>query len=157
MAAPTQPTRREEILAAAAELFARHGFHGVGIDDIGAAVGISGPALYRHFSSKDAILGEMLVSISKSLLEGGSGRVAAAETSSEALSELVSFHTDFAMTNPALITVQERDLGNLRDTDRGADVVDAHAVETVPCEEFRGGGEDLLASGWHRLMVAAAG
>lgn len=118
MAGPTQPTRREEILAAAAELFARHGFHGVGIDDIGAAVGISGPALYRHFSSKDAILGEMLVSISKSLLEGGSGRVAAAETSSDALNELVSFHTDFAMANPALITVQERDLANLRDTDR---------------------------------------
>ncbi|MGH3950933.1 MAG: helix-turn-helix domain-containing protein, partial [Pseudonocardiaceae bacterium] len=55
-----KPSRREQILAAAAELFAQHGFHGVGIDDIGAAVGISGPALYRHFRSKDAMLGEML-------------------------------------------------------------------------------------------------
>ena len=53
---PATPTRREQILAAAAELFARHGFHGVGIDDIGSAVGISGPALYRHFRSKDAML-----------------------------------------------------------------------------------------------------
>jgi AcrR family transcriptional regulator len=114
----TNPTRREEIIAAAAELFARHGFHGVGIDDIGAAVGISGPALYRHFSSKDAILGEMLTSISKGLLEGGSARVAAAGSREEALAELVAFHTDFAMSNPALITVQERDLANLRDADR---------------------------------------
>lgn len=114
----TAPSRREEILAAAGELFARHGFHGVGIDDIGAAVGISGPALYRHFSSKDAILGEMLTSISKGLLAGGSARVAAATSPEQALSELVSFHTDFAMTNPALITVHERDLGNLRDADR---------------------------------------
>ena len=47
------PSRREQILAAAAELFARHGFHGVGINDIGAAVGISGLALYRHFRSKE--------------------------------------------------------------------------------------------------------
>lgn len=117
-------TRRDEILAAAAELFARHGFHGVGIDDIGAAVGISGPALYRHFSSKDALLGEMLTSISKDLLEGGSARAAAAETPAEALRELVAFQTDFALTHPALITVHERDLGNLRDADR-------HEVRTL--------------------------
>lgn len=111
-------SRREQILAAAAELFARHGFHGVGIDDIGAAVGISGPALYRHFRGKDAILGEMLTGISKHLLEGGTARAAAAVSADEALAGLVAFHTDFALDNPALITVQERNLGNLRDTDR---------------------------------------
>lgn len=114
----TNPSRREQILAAAAELFARHGFHGVGIDDIGAAVGISGPGLYRHFSSKDAILGEMLTSISRRLFDGGLARAKAAATPTEALSELVAFHTDFALENPALITVQERNLGNLRDSDR---------------------------------------
>lgn len=112
------PSRRDQILAAAAELFARHGFHGVGIDDIGAAVGISGPALYRHFSSKDAMLGEMLTSISKDLLESGTARANSATTPEEALSELVAFQTDFALTKPALITVQERNLGNLRDSDR---------------------------------------
>ncbi|WP_317493310.1 TetR/AcrR family transcriptional regulator [Haloechinothrix sp. LS1_15] len=111
-------TRREQILDAAAELFATHGFHGVGIDDIGAAVGISGPALYRHFRSKDAMLGEMLVSISEGLLEGGRDRAAAAADPSKVLSELVVFHTNFALENPALITVQERNLGNLRDEDR---------------------------------------
>ena len=75
-----KPSRRDQILTAAAELFARHGFHGVGIDDIGAAVGISGPALYRHFRSKDAMLGEMLTSISERLLDGGQARVDAATT-----------------------------------------------------------------------------
>ena len=70
-----KPTRREQILSAAAELFARYGFHGVGIDDIGAAVGISGPALYRHFRSKDAMLAEMLTGISERLLVGGRQRV----------------------------------------------------------------------------------
>lgn len=49
-------TRRDEILDAAAELFARRGYAGVGVDDIGAAVGITGPSVYRHFSSKLAIL-----------------------------------------------------------------------------------------------------
>src|SRR5262245_49440755 len=115
---PGKQRRREQILAAAAELFARHGFHGVGIDDIGSAVGISGPALYRHFRSKDAMLGEMLTSISEVLLEGGQARVTRPGTAEEILGELVSFQVDFALDNPALITVQERNLGNLTDPDR---------------------------------------
>ncbi|MFC5290158.1 TetR/AcrR family transcriptional regulator [Actinokineospora guangxiensis] len=123
------PSRREQILAAAAELFARHGFHGVGIDDIGSAVGISGPALYRHFRSKDAMLGEMLTGISEVLLAGGQNRIGqnhigqnhAGQNHAGApgtLAELVRFHVDFALDNPALITVQERNLGNLTDPDR---------------------------------------
>ncbi|WP_124708905.1 TetR/AcrR family transcriptional regulator [Gordonia insulae] len=50
------PTRRDEILDAAAALFAVRGYAGVGVDDIGAAVGITGPSVYKHFSSKLAIL-----------------------------------------------------------------------------------------------------
>jgi AcrR family transcriptional regulator len=111
-------TRREQILAAAAELFARHGFHGVGINDIGAAVGVSGPALYRHFRSKDAVLGEMLTSISELLLGGAQQRVQAETTPGGAIRALIRWQVDFALGNPALITVQERDLGNLADADR---------------------------------------
>jgi AcrR family transcriptional regulator len=108
--------RREQILTAAAELFAKQGFHGVGIDEIGAAVGISGPALYRHFRSKDSMLGEMLTSISDHLLAGGTNRVAAQV--GDPLPALVRFQVDFALDHPALITVQERSLGNLVDADR---------------------------------------
>jgi AcrR family transcriptional regulator len=111
------PNRRDQILAAAAELFARHGFHGVGIDEIGAAVGVSGPALYRHFRSKDAMLGEMLTSISENLLAGGQERRDANEPA-DVLGELIRFQVDFALDNPALITVQERNLGNLTEPDR---------------------------------------
>ncbi|MXP21900.1 TetR family transcriptional regulator [Gordonia sp. HNM0687] len=50
------PTRRDEILDAAAALFAERGYSGVGVDDIGGAVGITGPSVYKHFSSKLAIL-----------------------------------------------------------------------------------------------------
>jgi AcrR family transcriptional regulator len=48
-------------------MFAERGFHGVSIDDLGAELGVSGPALYRYFESKDAILSEMLVDISERL------------------------------------------------------------------------------------------
>jgi AcrR family transcriptional regulator len=111
-------TRREQILAAAAELFARHGFHGVGIDDIGAAVGISGPALYRHFRSKDAMLGEMLTSISEYLLTDGQATLTANPAPERALPALVRFHVTFALDNPALITVHESSLANLSEPER---------------------------------------
>jgi AcrR family transcriptional regulator len=113
-----KPTRREQILAAAAELFARRGFHGVSIDDIGAAVGISGPALYRHFRSKDAMLGEMLTSISEYLLTGAQRTMDTNTEPDRALPELIRFQVDFALDNPALITVQERSLAILTDPDR---------------------------------------
>ncbi|MGI8308826.1 SACE_7040 family transcriptional regulator [Saccharopolyspora hattusasensis] len=113
-----KPSRREQILTAAAEKFARFGFHGVGIDDIGAAVGISGPALYRHFRSKDAMLAELLTGISDRLLLGGQDRVGAAADARDALDRLVRWHVEFALSNPALITVHMRDLDSLADADR---------------------------------------
>jgi AcrR family transcriptional regulator len=48
--------RRERILAEAARLFHHQGFHQTGIDEIGAAVGITGPGVYRHFESKQHLL-----------------------------------------------------------------------------------------------------
>src|ERR1700759_5524226 len=102
--------RREQILAAAAALFARRGFHGVTIDDIGAAVGISGPGLYRHFPGKEAVLAQMLVGISERLLAEGSRRVVAAPDAAAALDALLHWHSDFALSQPDLITVQNREL-----------------------------------------------
>ncbi|SDJ83336.1 transcriptional regulator, TetR family [Actinopolyspora mzabensis] len=111
-------SRREQLLSAAAELFARYGFHGVGIDDIGAAVGISGPALYRHFRGKDAMLGEMLTGISERLLHGGRARTVDTPDPLAALEALVAWHVEFALTNSALITVHLRDLDSLAEPDR---------------------------------------
>jgi len=78
-------TRREEILDAAARLFAERGYHGVSIDDIGSAVGMSGPGIYRHFAGKEDVLSQMLLRISHELLEEGSRRVVAAASASDAL------------------------------------------------------------------------
>jgi AcrR family transcriptional regulator len=44
--------RREQILAAATEAFARSGFSATGLDDIAAEAGITRVVLYRHFESK---------------------------------------------------------------------------------------------------------
>ncbi|MGW1812842.1 SACE_7040 family transcriptional regulator [Streptomyces sp. NPDC002125] len=117
------PTRREQILREAARLFAERGFHGVGVDEIGAAVGISGPGLYRHFPGKDAMLAELLVGISERLLAGGRLRVTEGGDSGggspeELLDALIEGHIDFALDDRPLITLHDRELDRLRDTDR---------------------------------------
>jgi AcrR family transcriptional regulator len=108
--------RRAQIRDVAARLFATSGFHGVSIEDIGGACGISGPAVYRHYISKDALLADLLVGISEHLLRGG--QAAAAEGPDALLERLVAFHLDFSVGNPDLIRVHDRDLANLGDEPR---------------------------------------
>ncbi len=118
--APTRNrgNRRAEILAAAASLFAARGFHGVSIEDIGGAVGISGPALYRHFSGKEALLAEMLLDISYRLRESAVAVVTTASGPSETLDALLHVQITFALEQPALITVHDRELGNVPERER---------------------------------------
>lgn len=111
-------SRREEILDAAAVLFAARGFHGVPIEEIGRAVGISGPGLYRHFPSKESVLAQMLVGVSERLVAGGLERVRRSPDAAEALGALLSGHIAFALSEPALITVHDRELGNVPEPHR---------------------------------------
>ncbi len=110
--------RRQQILDIAAELFAARGFHGVSVADLGAACGISGPALYKHFPAKDALLAEMLISISQTLLDEGRDRVGLADSPAAAVAGLVEWHIEFALSHPALIVVQDRDWSSLPDQAR---------------------------------------
>ncbi|MBO3747890.1 TetR family transcriptional regulator [Streptosporangiaceae bacterium NEAU-GS5] len=109
MAVPTR-NRRAEILDAAARLFAARGFHGVSIEDIGSAVGFSGPALYRHFAGKEALLTEMLLDISGRLHEQGARLATEATGPEQALDALLRGHIAFALAHPELIRVHEREL-----------------------------------------------
>src|SRR5262245_4393598 len=65
--------RKAQILATAAAAFGERGYHRVGVNDIAAELGISGPALYRHFPNKYALLkATALVSV-RALLEAADG------------------------------------------------------------------------------------
>lgn len=105
--------RREQLLAAAAGLMAERGYLAVRLEDIGAVAGVSGPAIYRHFSGKEALLMELLVGVSARLLKGARQVVADASDALGALDALIEFHLDFALSEPDLIRIQDRDLANL--------------------------------------------
>jgi AcrR family transcriptional regulator len=60
----TRPrNRKQQIIAVASEQFRAQGFHNVGMSDIAAAVGISAPALYRHFRGKQELLNATLLDV----------------------------------------------------------------------------------------------
>jgi AcrR family transcriptional regulator len=105
--------RRLQLLSAAERLFAERGFLAVRLEDIGAAAGVSGPAIYRHFPNKESLLVELLVGISTRLL-AGAREVRSGETdAAAALDGLIDFHLDFALGEPDLIRIQDRDLAHL--------------------------------------------
>jgi AcrR family transcriptional regulator len=112
-------SRRDEILEIAMGLFAARGYHGVSMDDIGAAAGVTGPALYHHFAGKEAMLAAALNPVSEQLLAGGRARVGQhVNDPASALAALVDFHVDFALNNPAVIAVHLHELDRLPEEPR---------------------------------------
>jgi AcrR family transcriptional regulator len=105
--------RRAQLLAAAERLFAERGFLAVRLEDIGAAAGVSGPAIYRHFPNKESLLVELLVGISTRLLAGAREVKSRSANAAEALEGLIDFHLDFTLGEPDLIRIQDRDLAHL--------------------------------------------
>lgn len=105
--------RADKILHAAARLFAERGYGATSIDDIGAAAGVSGPAIYWHFPGKKALLAAMLTDISERLLAGGREAVARATDPDSAIEALVRMQVGFALDHPDLIIVHARELRHL--------------------------------------------
>lgn len=106
--------RKDNILAVSARLFRERGFHAVTMDEIGVASGMTGPAMYKYFDDKGAILAALLdrgIRIAVSALEA----LEVDHVSDlEALEQRVWVFIDFA------------------DTVRDASVVAVREVNSVP-------------------------
>jgi AcrR family transcriptional regulator len=112
------PARRERILAAAAQLAAGRGFHTVALADIGAQAGIVGSGIYRHFTSKDALLVALLDRVMDRLAEGAAAVLAAESDGHAALSALVRDHITVAIEDRAVLAVYHREIHTLPEEDR---------------------------------------
>ncbi len=115
MLAPTPRgrARRERLVTATAALVAERGYHQVGVDEIGAAAGVSGAAIYRHFSGKQELLVAVIERAVDALLGEARRIVDQSPSAHDALDGLVHAHVRFAMTETALITVYDQEAHNL--------------------------------------------
>jgi AcrR family transcriptional regulator len=108
----TRPAnRRQQIAAAAAELFGTRGYENVGMSDIAAAVQVRPSALYRHFPSKESLLGEI---VGQSVTELAAVLAAADLTTAAGLRELASY----AVGSRAVAALIQRDLPHLSEASR---------------------------------------
>jgi AcrR family transcriptional regulator len=112
------PGRRDKILQAAAELVARRGYHAVSLADIGAAAGIVGSGVYRHFTSKSAILLALLDQVMARLLEGAAQIVASGMDEALVLDALVADQVAFAVDDRYLVRLYQREVHTLPESDR---------------------------------------
>lgn len=102
-------TRREAILAAAAELFSERGYPGTGIDDIGEAAGISGPGVYRHFDNKNEVLSEVVRRAITRVFDGVADVVDSSDDGWEVLEALVDNMVQSVLADRAAWTVVVRE------------------------------------------------
>jgi AcrR family transcriptional regulator len=78
--------RENAILDAATAVLSQKGYDLMTMDDVAGMVGISKPSLYKHFKSKEELVGEALIR----LLDGALDYVAALDTSLSPLQKLSS-------------------------------------------------------------------
>ncbi|AXB46179.1 TetR/AcrR family transcriptional regulator [Prauserella oleivorans] len=112
------PARKERILAAAADLVARHGYHAVSMADIGAVAGITGAGIYRHFDSKSAVLVALFDRVIDGLVREEQGIVAGTADLRETLDKLIAGQVEFVVRDRELAQVYHNEIHNLPEEDR---------------------------------------
>ncbi|MDN5748972.1 MAG: TetR/AcrR family transcriptional regulator [Pseudonocardia sp.] len=119
MAAPTT-SRMAEIRAAALELFARHGYAATTMADIGAAVGVRGPSLYRHVTAKQDLLVEIMTSTMDALIATHISAVATTADPTERLRRAVDAHVRFHARHRVEAFVGNSEIRSLTEPHRSA-------------------------------------
>ncbi|ONI79485.1 hypothetical protein ALI144C_27200 [Actinosynnema sp. ALI-1.44] len=116
---PAAPvSRREELLTVATQLFRERGYRDVSMEDIGAAAGIAGPSIYRHFGGKAELLVAAGYRMADRLHTDARRVIANAATPHEALTDLVGSYVDIVSRSDDLFSVFAGELGNVPDRDR---------------------------------------
>lgn len=102
--------RRERITAAASELFQERGYANVHMADVATAVGISTPALYKHFRNKQSMLTHVVRS--------GLTAMTDVASSGDSLDEVVRASAELVIDHQGLLAVWQRNARHLPDEER---------------------------------------
>lgn len=102
-----QEQKRRQILDSARQLLQSRGWHSVAIDDIGEAAGMTGPAIYRYFENKAALLTAAMSYAAEQLWSS------VPEGDDAGLAAHVAGHVDFALENADLVELWYSESQNL--------------------------------------------
>ncbi|MEV4970280.1 TetR/AcrR family transcriptional regulator [Streptomyces scopuliridis] len=105
--------RRSAIRQAALRLFAVRGYGATTMTDIGAAVGIRGPSLYKHVASKHELLAEIMMGTMERLIADNTAAVAGADGVGERLRRSVEAHIRYHARHRLEAFVGNREIASL--------------------------------------------
>ncbi len=103
------PARRERILLAAAQVLAGNGYAAANLTDIGAAAGIGGTGIYRHFRNKAALAAALLDRLLDQLVSHATAITAENPDPERALDALVLDHLQTAINDRELFQIYLRE------------------------------------------------
>ncbi|WP_207782534.1 TetR/AcrR family transcriptional regulator [Phytoactinopolyspora limicola] len=109
----TRSARMAEIRSAALELFTQLGYPATTMADIGAAVGMKGPSLYKHVASKQDLLVDIMTSTMTDLLDAHQAAVATANHPAERLRRATEAHVRYHTRHRLEAFVGNRELRSL--------------------------------------------
>lgn len=112
--------RREQLLVTAVRLFHERGFDNVSTDQLGAAVGIAGPSLYKHFPTKAELLAAALVRCRDRLWHEVGTALADATDPAQALDRGLTAYIDFALRHHHYLGAMVSETDRLPEPDRKA-------------------------------------
>src|SRR5437764_15234978 len=107
------PTRRDELLALAARLFADRGFRATTVRDIADAAGILSGSLYHHFDSKESMIDEILSGFLDGFARKAQAVVDAGDDPVETLRGLVTLAFDAVAEDSTAVAVMQNGVGFL--------------------------------------------
>jgi AcrR family transcriptional regulator len=132
-------SRREALVGTAAQLFGTRGYHEVSLDDIGAAAGIAGPSVYKHFTTKRELLYEMLNRGANVLQFSLTQTISSADSPEKALIGLIHAYVALGISHTDMLTALVTEVLQLPDDQR-------HAIRRIQ--------RDYVTE-WLRLLLLA--
>jgi AcrR family transcriptional regulator len=105
MKEPVTRTRKQQIIATAADLFREKGYKATSMRDIASKVGLEAASMYSHIRSKEALLTDICMECAQWFTQGMEDITASRQSEDCKLRDLISLHVSIAFDHPASITV----------------------------------------------------
>jgi AcrR family transcriptional regulator len=105
MSEPALPTRKQQIIATAADLFREKGYKATSMRDIAAKVGMEAASMYSHIKSKEELLVDICMECAQWFTKGMEDISASHQSEDCKLRDLISLHVSIAFDHPASVTV----------------------------------------------------
>lgn len=121
------PSRREQLLAIAATLFAEKGFRNTTVRDIADAAGILSGSLYHHFDSKESMVDELLVPFQEELFGKYDAILASGDDARTKLEAAVRVSFEAIDQHPHEVAIFQNDADHLGTFERFAYLADRNA------------------------------